>query len=77
MLWTALFLAIDEPLKMILAGGIAVAILLFVVVFAAWVFRYRRLDKRLHPGRFYDAMLWLSFLALGGVAARAIMSLRD
>jgi manganese transport protein len=71
-LWAALFLTIGEPLLLILAGGVAVAVLLFVVVFAAYAFRYQRLDARLRPGPFYDLMLWLSFAAVAGVAVKAI-----
>jgi len=74
-LWVILFLAIGEPLIMILAGGVAVALLLVIVIFAAWVFRYRRLDQRLRPSRVYDALLWLSFLAIAGVALTAAANL--
>jgi Mn2+/Fe2+ NRAMP family transporter len=70
--WAGLSLALGEPLLLILAGGVAVAVLLFAVVFAAYVFRYRRLDTRLRPGRFYDLMLWLSFAAVMGVAIKAV-----
>jgi len=74
-LWVMLFLLIGEPLIMILAGGVAVALLLVIVVFAAFVFRYQRLDRRLRPNVVYDVLLWLSFLAMAGVALKAVANL--
>ena len=68
--WTILFLTVRAPVAMIVAGGIGVAVLLLVVVYAAWIFRYRRLDPRLRPGRFYDVMLWLSFIAIVSVGIK-------
>jgi len=70
--WTILFLTVKAPVAMIVAGGIGVAVLLLVVVYAAWIFRYRRLDPRLQPGRFYDIMLWLSFFAIIGVGVKIV-----
>ncbi len=73
-LWTALYFAFAAPLWMIVAGGVAVAALLLLTAYAAWDFRYRRADPRLKPSLFYDVMLWLSFLAVGGVAVRGLIS---
>lgn len=73
-LWTTLYFAFDAPLWMIVAGGVAVAALLMLTAYAAWDFRYRRADPRLKPSRFYDVMLWLSFLAVAGVAIRGLAS---
>lgn len=73
-LWTFLYFALAAPLWMIVAGGVAVAALLLLTAYAAWEFRYRRADPRLRPSRFYDVMLWLSFLAVVGVAIRGLAS---
>ncbi len=73
-LWTSLYFAFDAPLWMIVAGGVAVSALLLLTAYAAWNFRYRREQERLRPSRFYDVMLWLSFLAVGGVAVRSLFS---
>jgi len=64
-----------SPRVKVYAGGIAITLMLAAVVVAAYVFRYRRLDPRLRPGRFYDVMLWLSFLAIAGVGPRAVATL--
>lgn len=71
-LWTVLFLTAREPVFMIMVGGIAMASLLSVIVFAALVFRYRRLSAELRPSRFYDALLWVSCLAIAGMGIRAV-----
>ncbi|MCP5113415.1 MAG: divalent metal cation transporter, partial [bacterium] len=73
--WTVLFLTVKAPVLMIVAGGAGVAVLLLVVVLAAHQYRYRRLDARLRPGRFYDAMLWLAFAAVIGVGVRVVAEL--
>ena len=73
-LWTTLFLYVRSPLFMVTAGGVTLASLLLLVVFAAQHFRYRRLDTRLRPSRLYDALLWLSILAIVGVGVKAILA---
>lgn len=57
---------------MVIAGGIANALLLLLVVYAAWVFRYRRLPAELAPGLIYDLFLCVSFLAISAVGVLAV-----
>ncbi|MBC7891157.1 MAG: Nramp family divalent metal transporter, partial [Sphingobacteriaceae bacterium] len=64
--WCALFLYLQVPVLMILLGGVATSVLLIVVVWAAWQFRYRRLPDSLRPSWGYDAWLWLSIAAIRG-----------
>lgn len=73
--WSALFLSVKAPAAMIILGGGGLAVLLLVVVVAAYDFRYKRLDPRLRPGRFYDVMLWLSFAAIVGVGVKVVAEL--
>lgn len=70
--WTALFLTAREPVFMIMIGGIAMASLLGVIVFAALVFRYRRPSAELRPGLLYDVLLWVSCAAIAAVGIRAV-----
>ena len=58
--WTLLFLFIQLPVLMILVGGFVTSILLLVVVFAAFQFRYHRLPPVLKPTLIYDIAFWLS-----------------
>ena len=68
--WSALFLTLRAPAAMIIAGGAGLSLLLLVIVYAAYDFRYRRLDRRLRPGRFYNVMLWIGFATIVGVGVK-------
>lgn len=70
--WTVLGLTFKAPVAMVTAGGIANAGLLLLVVYAAYNFRYHRLPDELKPGRTYDALLWLSFIAIIAVGVLAV-----
>ena len=74
-IWTISFLVIDLPALMIVAGAISLALLLIIVVAAAFHFRYKRLDKSLKPGLLYDIFLWLSLIAITGVGLRSFISI--
>jgi Mn2+/Fe2+ NRAMP family transporter len=56
----ALLWLVKQPVAMVLASGVAQALMLPILGFAALYFRYRRSDANLRPGRLWDAMLWLS-----------------
>ncbi len=75
LVWTVLFLFIKAPVFMVTAGGVAVAALLLVVVFAAYHFRYQRLAPSLYPRRVYDVLLWASALSILGVGIRSLLEL--
>ncbi len=70
--WCGLFLFMQVPVLMILLGGVATSVLLIVVVWAAYQFRYRRLPVELRPSWAYDAMLWVSIAAILGVGVYGI-----
>lgn len=57
----AVYLFVRAPVAMVLASGIAQALMLPMLGGAALYFRYRRLEEPLQPGRVWDVMLWLSF----------------
>ena len=62
--WCVLFLFIQLPVLMILVGGFMTSVLLLLVVFAAFHFRYYRLPHSLNPGWFYDLAFWMSAVAI-------------
>jgi len=65
----SLALFFQNPVAMVLASGIAQAIMLAAIAVAVLYFRYRDLDPRLLPSRAWDALLWVSatgFLIIGG-----------
>ena len=59
-----LALIIREPVGMVLASGIAQAIMLAVLGVAVLFFRHREFDPRLTPSRAWDLLLWLSSAGL-------------
>ena len=74
LIWTALSLFFESPGAMVIIGGVITVAILLIVVYAALYFRYRRLDQRLLPSRFYDIALWTSAIAILMVA---LMTGRD
>jgi manganese transport protein len=62
-LWFCMFLFINSPVFMILSGGIVGSVLLFIVVFAALHFRYKR-TAFFKPGFFYDIIFWISVISI-------------
>jgi len=65
---TGLAIAIGEPVAMVLASGVAQAIMLAALAVAVIWFRYREGDPRLTPGPAWDLLVWVSaagFLAIG------------
>lgn len=60
----AIYAFVQAPAAMVLASGVAQAVMLPMLGFAALYFRYRRTDRGLKPGWGWDAMLWLSFVGL-------------
>ena len=64
LVWTLLFLFIQLPVLMILIGGFVTSILLLIIVFAAYRFRYYRLPKVLSPSLGYDIAFWISSVTI-------------
>jgi len=63
-----LALVIREPVAMVLASGLAQAVMLAALGIAVLWFRYGQVDRRLLPTRAADVLLWVSclgFIAIG------------
>jgi manganese transport protein len=71
-IWAAMYLFIKLPVLMILSGGLVGSILLFLIVFAAINFRYKR-TQVLEPSATYDIALWISIASIFGVAIYGIV----
>jgi hypothetical protein len=66
-----LFAIFGDPVSMVVAGGIAQALILPLLAVAAVYLRYRRTDPRLAPGIVWDVFLWLSMVVMFAAAAYA------
>jgi hypothetical protein len=64
---------VRAPVAMVLASGLAQAVMLPMLGVAVLYFRYRRLDARLRPGRVWDGFLWLSCVGFLVVGAWAVV----
>jgi len=63
-IWAMLFLFIQSPVLMVLVGGFATSILLMIVVFAAFHFKYKRLPASLKPDVIYDVAFYISAVVI-------------
>jgi Mn2+/Fe2+ NRAMP family transporter len=72
------YVFIREPVGLVLAGGVAQAMMLPILGAATLYFRYRRCDPRIAPGRLWDLMTWISVagLALAGISAAVMLLLK-
>jgi len=64
LVWALLFLFIQLPVLMVLVGGFVTSILLMIVVYAAFHFRYKRLPASLKPGIIYDVAFYISAIVI-------------
>lgn len=72
-LWASLFLFIKLPTAMVLSGGIAGSLLLILIVYTTWHFRYRTEAGQFEISRSFDVLFWISILAILGVSLYGLM----
>tara|TARA_R110002072_G_scaffold216368_2_gene373740 strand:- start:25975 stop:27624 length:1650 start_codon:yes stop_codon:yes gene_type:complete len=58
------YLAFPSPAKLVLISGVTQGVVLPMIAGAAIWFRYKRSVDGLRPGKLWDAMLWLSGIAM-------------
>jgi len=71
----AVYAWVEAPAQLVLAGGVAQALMLPVLGFGALWARYRWTDAGLQPGRVWDVALWLSCAAFLLVGCWSLASL--
>ncbi|MEA1785045.1 Nramp family divalent metal transporter [Arenibacter sp. GZD96] len=71
-LWAVAFVFIQLPVMMVITGGIVGSFLLFLVVYAAFYFRYYRVNPHFKPNFLYDLLLWISILSIVAVGTLGI-----
>lgn len=74
-LWAGIFVFIKMPVQMVIIGGIITSIILFIVIFATYQFRYKRLDSKFKPRVVYDVALWVSIIVIILVGLYGIIKL--
>jgi Mn2+/Fe2+ NRAMP family transporter len=71
-IWACLYCYIELPVLMVLSGGIIGSVMLLLVVFAGWHFKYGRIQV-LPSGRFYNLIFWVSVISIGWVAVYGLV----
>jgi manganese transport protein len=74
LLWATAYLFIQLPVLMVLSGGIVGSFMLFIVVFAAFNYKYKR-EQPVRSGLAYDVAFWVSVASILGVGAYGITQL--
>ncbi len=65
-IWAFMFLFIELPVLMVLSGGIIGSVMLLLVIYAGWIFKYRR-QQALTTTKFYDSIFWISLISIAWV----------
>lgn len=71
-IWVALYLFIELPVVMVLAGGVIGSLMLFIVVFGAYHFKYTR-TQAIPSGRFYNVAFWVSVISIFAVGVYGVI----
>jgi manganese transport protein len=66
-----LYLLVGEPRAMVIFGGFFQGITLPVIAAVSVYLRYRRMDPRLAPSKFFDICLWIALISISVVAVYA------
>ena len=74
-LWTIAFLVIKLPVLMVMIGGIATFVMLFIVVITGLWFRFRSGERQVDPGGIYKVLLVISCVAIFLVGIYGILKL--
>lgn len=74
-LWALLFLFFKSPGLMVMLGGIATSLILLIVLFAAFHFKFKRTPEELKPGIPYNIAFWTSAISIVAVGVYGIVKL--
>lgn len=70
--WVFMYLFIELPVLMVLSGGVIGSLMLFIVVFGAYHFKYTR-TQLIPSGNFYTLAFWVSIISIFGVGAYGVI----
>lgn len=71
-IWASMFLFIQLPVLMVLSGGIVGSVMLIIVIYAAWNFKYRQ-KQELITSTFYNILFWVSLLSITWVGVYGLI----
>ena len=70
--WAFMYLFIELPVVMVLFGGVVGSLMLFIVVFGAYHFKYGRIQF-IPSGGFYNVAFWISVMSIFGVGVYGVV----
>ena len=73
-IWGAAYLLISAPVLMVQIGGIMTGVFLLGVLAATWYLRNTEVDRRLHGGTAFNALLVISSISIVLVGIYTILS---
>ena len=73
-LWVIMYFTINLPVLMILSGGVVGSIMLLLVAYAAYYFKYKR-NLEIKVSTSFNILFWLSLASIVFVAIYGIISL--
>lgn len=73
-MWACIYCYIELPVLMVLSGGIIGSIMLLLVVYAGWHFKYGRYQV-LPSGSTYNIIFWISLLSIVWVAIYGLVQI--
>jgi manganese transport protein len=71
-IWASVYLFIELPVIMVLSGGVIGSILLFLVLFAAYQFKYKR-NQLISSSPAYNFAFWISIVSILAVGVYGVM----
>ena len=74
LLCLVMYVFFPKPAQLVLISGLMQAVMLPMLAIAGLYFRYYRNDKRLTPGRAWDALLWLSAVGMSVAGIWALLN---
>ncbi len=70
--WVFMYLFIELPVLMVLSGGVIGSMMLFIVVYGAYHFKYTR-TQIIPSGKFYNAAFWVSVISIFAVGVYGVI----
>lgn len=71
--WVCLFLFVNMPVMMVIFGGVVTSVILLLIIYVAFDFRYRQTPKSFIPSKWYDLGLWISIVVILSVAIYGVV----
>jgi len=73
--WLLIFLFIKLPVAMVIFGGIITSVILLLIIYVAFHYRYKLTPTAFKPSLTYDIALWISMIVILSIACYGIFKI--